>query len=273
MVDGFLLLVRELDPEIGLVLISDALEVGDKLTRSAVEQYKDQFGDDHFDFLVGGTKVIITNSNYDYFKSSEVMSLATEHNYWFAMTLQEAKNSDSKYKHTIVIRHSLIGVTTTNDGQFVEAIPAFLLEQMSSSGVDYLLTYQGQNEDIEISNETTPAASSSNSSKAVVELTTDSEQQQQITKSGHKHMIEPADGGDDGKRNHEDHLDKSHSHSHAYHEPNTHEHDMQAKLSTNFLKLEVIFANNLDEDQYRVVWVFDERIEEQVYETKDDHEQ
>lgn len=279
-VTGFTLLVAELDPQIPLVLVSDGHEPGEPVKRESVENFKDNFGDDHYDFVVGGVKVIVANSNFDYGDVTDVYDLSLEHNNWLALSLRDSEEHD--YKHVIVIQHALFGFTRSsthanNNLTGQETRSAFYLEKLAKGGADFMLTYQGHREKLQVEGHAPGEDNETSSQHLDALMEGQSEGGERSSSSGegqrgeHKHYVkthvEEKARAHESHHAHSDHLDKSHSHSHAYYEAPRHEHRAEhTQRKTKFLEMEVLFSTDLDEDQYRMIWVFEENIEEQVFE-------
>uniref|UniRef100_A0A146KLR1 Calcineurin-like phosphoesterase domain-containing protein 1 n=1 Tax=Lygus hesperus TaxID=30085 RepID=A0A146KLR1_LYGHE len=90
--EDFFSVVGNLDEDIALVTVSGNHDVHDVPTPSSIERYRNSWGKDFFDFVVGGVHFIVINSQY-YVNSSEVSCLATEQEEWLDNRLLQPKRS------------------------------------------------------------------------------------------------------------------------------------------------------------------------------------
>ncbi|CAF0824085.1 unnamed protein product [Adineta ricciae] len=91
--------LAELDPSIPLVCVCGNHDVGDEPTRSSIQRYVDNFGDDYFDFYCSGVHCIVLNSQF-YAHSANVEDLKSQHEQWLDRVLK-----DHSAKHTIIFQH------------------------------------------------------------------------------------------------------------------------------------------------------------------------
>jgi len=95
-------------------------------TLSILQEYKDNFGSDHFEFFVKGSKFIVINSNFDYLSFQqnqqnqnqinplgiELSDSKSEQEAWLSLSLEDSRGQDTsqgKYQGLIVIRSGLRG--------------------------------------------------------------------------------------------------------------------------------------------------------------------
>ncbi|KAF6210448.1 hypothetical protein GE061_013554 [Apolygus lucorum] len=88
----FFSLVDKLDEKISFVTVSGNHDVHDIPTPTTVKRYRNSWGRDFFDFVVGGVHFIVINSQY-YVNSTEVSCLAAEQEEWLDNRLQQTKGS------------------------------------------------------------------------------------------------------------------------------------------------------------------------------------
>jgi len=75
-----------LDPAIPVVCVCGNHDVGDRPTASDISRYTDEFGDDYFDFWLGGVHYLVVNSQL-YKDPSLVPTLAQQQEAWLERTL------------------------------------------------------------------------------------------------------------------------------------------------------------------------------------------
>lgn len=100
--EDFIKVLKELHPDIPLVCVCGNHDVGNTPTPSAIQDYRDKFGDDYFTFYCAGVKFIVLNSQY-FEDPSLVQELASEQELWLDQQLEDAKSG--KYNHVIVFQH------------------------------------------------------------------------------------------------------------------------------------------------------------------------
>ena len=237
-INSFEKLVAEIHSNIPLVLISEPVELNSELTKDQLTCYKKHFGEDHYDFVIGGVKFIVTNSNYQLSNTLAVSEAADEHEAWLELSLREARRTG--YKHVVVVRHAVSkndstwlsrGATSVAelDDVFTEAAAIVKLER---EGVDYLLTYEGRREARSSSTATDTNSSGKNGSNSGT-LSTDGKHQVRLSdeKGGglehktaqlspprdHTHILSTRENSvHETHHDHEDHLAISHAHHHAF---------------------------------------------------------
>jgi len=82
----------KLDASIPVVCVCGNHDVGDRPTASDIQRYTDEFGDDYFDFWLGGVHYLVVNSQL-YKDPSLVPTLALEQEAWLERTLNFSSSS------------------------------------------------------------------------------------------------------------------------------------------------------------------------------------
>ncbi|GIY04312.1 hypothetical protein CDAR_617431 [Caerostris darwini] len=100
--NDFIKVFKELNEDIPLICVCGNHDVGDTPTPTAIQGYRDKFGDDYFTFYCGGIMCIVLNSQY-FQDPSLVEDLAEEQTKWLDEQLEEAKSG--KYKHAVIFQH------------------------------------------------------------------------------------------------------------------------------------------------------------------------
>ena len=94
--------LRETDPGIQLVFVSGNHDLGNAPTPETVAEYCREWGDDYFDFWVGGVRCLVLNSQL-FFDASGCPSLRDAQEAWLEEQLQnEARNPSH---HLLVFQH------------------------------------------------------------------------------------------------------------------------------------------------------------------------
>jgi len=83
-----------LDPSIPVVCVCGNHDVGDRPTASDIKRYTDEFGDDYFEFWLGGVHYLVLNSQL-YKDPSLVPALAQRQEAWLEQTLNLSSSSSS----------------------------------------------------------------------------------------------------------------------------------------------------------------------------------
>jgi hypothetical protein len=94
--------LHELSPDIPLVLQPGNHDVGQSPTPADIERYRQRFGDDYFEFWVGGVLYIALNSQY-YRDDSAVERERLEQDAWVERTFASAL--ERRPKHVVMLSH------------------------------------------------------------------------------------------------------------------------------------------------------------------------
>lgn len=103
-IDAFKAVFEELDKNIPLVCVCGNHDVGNQPSHESIDDYKREFGDDYFSFVVSGVLMIVLNSSLypsKYSDPSLVTDLTERQNKWIDEQLKRSK----LYKHVIVFQH------------------------------------------------------------------------------------------------------------------------------------------------------------------------
>ena len=94
--------LHELSPDIPLVLQPGNHDIGQSPTPADIERYRQRFGDDYFEFWVGGVLYIALNSQY-YRDDSAVERERLEQDAWVERTFASAL--ERRPKHVVMLSH------------------------------------------------------------------------------------------------------------------------------------------------------------------------
>lgn len=89
-----------LNRDIPLVCVCGNHDIGNEPTMSSIDEYKRDFGDDFFHFVVSGVLFIVINSQF-YENREHVQDYAEEQDVWLDQMLAKCK----QYKYAIVFEH------------------------------------------------------------------------------------------------------------------------------------------------------------------------
>lgn len=92
--------LSELDPDIPPVCVCGNHDVGDVPTPSAISDFQRDFGDDYFEFWVGGCHFLVLNSQF-YHDDSETKELRKEHDRWLDHQLRREETR----RHLVGFQH------------------------------------------------------------------------------------------------------------------------------------------------------------------------
>lgn len=94
--------LRNMDREIPLVLVSGNHDVGNVPTPETIVEFRQTWGDDYFSFWVGGVLFLVLNSQFLY-DASRCPALKRAQDQWLEQQLSIARQQ--KCQHTIVFQH------------------------------------------------------------------------------------------------------------------------------------------------------------------------
>lgn len=95
-------LLRCVDSEIPLVLVSGNHDVGNTPTPETIAEFQRTWGDDYFSFWVGGVLFLVLNSQFLY-DASRCPALKQAQDRWLEQQLSEA--GQRKCQHAVVFQH------------------------------------------------------------------------------------------------------------------------------------------------------------------------
>lgn len=90
----------KLDPEVKLLCVCGNHDIGNKPTRTGLAEYRKDFGDDYYYFIMNEVLFIVLNSQF-YEHRENMEDYAIEQDEWLLRVLSHA----SKFKHSIVFQH------------------------------------------------------------------------------------------------------------------------------------------------------------------------
>lgn len=99
-VADFKRIFSQLDKAIPLVCVCGNHDIGDNPTLEAIEEYKKEFGDDYFYFVVNNVLFIVINSQF-YENRANVEEYAARQDKWLESILEQCKH----FKHSILFEH------------------------------------------------------------------------------------------------------------------------------------------------------------------------
>ncbi|XP_010608315.1 serine/threonine-protein phosphatase CPPED1 isoform X3 [Fukomys damarensis] len=94
--------LKDLDREIPLVLVSGNHDLGNIPTAETIEEFQHTWGDDYFSFWVGGVLFLVLNSQF-WYNASQCPALKHAQDHWLDQQLSIA--GQRKCRHAIVFQH------------------------------------------------------------------------------------------------------------------------------------------------------------------------
>ncbi|KAJ1067875.1 hypothetical protein K5549_016529, partial [Capra hircus] len=94
--------LRTVDRDIPLVLVSGNHDVGNVPTPETIAEFQRTWGDDYFSFWVGGVLFLVLNSQFLY-DASRCPTLKQEHDHWLDQQLRTARQRTCR--HAVVFQH------------------------------------------------------------------------------------------------------------------------------------------------------------------------
>ena len=95
-------MLRTVDSDIPLVLVSGNHDVGNIPTPETIAEFQRTWGDDYFSFWVGGVLFLVLNSQFLY-DASRCPALKQEHDHWLDQQLRTA--GQRACRHAVVFQH------------------------------------------------------------------------------------------------------------------------------------------------------------------------
>ena len=95
-------MLRTVDSDIPLVLVSGNHDVGNVPTPETIAEFQRTWGDDYFSFWVGGVLFLVLNSQFLY-DASRCPALKQEHDHWLDQQLRIA--GQRACRHAVVFQH------------------------------------------------------------------------------------------------------------------------------------------------------------------------
>lgn len=99
-ITDFKRIFSQLDKEIPLVCVCGNHDIGDIPTLEAIEEYKRDFGEDYFYFVVNNVLFIVINSQF-YENRENVKDYAAKQDEWLECVLEKCKH----FKHSVLFEH------------------------------------------------------------------------------------------------------------------------------------------------------------------------
>lgn len=149
-IQDYKLIFRELSEDIPLVCVCGNHDVGDQPTHESIDEYKKEFGEDYFSFIVSGCLMIVLNSSLypsQFSDPSLVPDLVDEQNKWIDTQLARA----DQFKHVIIFQHIpwLLDIDSESSSRYTveETVRIPMLEKFNEAGVKAIFCghYHGNN--------------------------------------------------------------------------------------------------------------------------------
>ncbi|XP_021092988.1 serine/threonine-protein phosphatase CPPED1 isoform X2 [Heterocephalus glaber] len=127
--------LRDLDREIPLVLVSGNHDLGNVPTAETIEEFSRTWGDDYFSFWVGGVLFLVLNSQF-WYNASQCPALKQAQDHWLDQQLSIA--GQRKCRHAIIFQHIPLFVHSIDeeDGYFnlTKAVRKELADKFTGAG-------------------------------------------------------------------------------------------------------------------------------------------
>merc|ERR1711939_809288 len=101
-IDDFKRVMSGIEEDIPLLCVCGNHDVGNRPNSRTIDLYRQDFGEDHFAFWVGGVRCLVLNSNL-YFDPSDARKEYEEQHAWFEAELKAAQEAHAV--HTLVFTH------------------------------------------------------------------------------------------------------------------------------------------------------------------------